>query len=87
MGNIKFTAFYLDHRHAQGNITNKYFDLSIFFLIGGHLWKGSIPSADSILFLVDADDPIRFAKANAKLDVRISYFFFFVFYLKNYFFY
>ncbi|CAF3303212.1 unnamed protein product [Rotaria sp. Silwood2] len=42
------------HHHAQG----------------GHLWKDYISSADSIVFLVDAADPIRFTKAKAELDVR-----------------
>ncbi|CAF3570362.1 unnamed protein product [Rotaria socialis] len=33
-----------------------------------HLWKHYIPSVDSIIFLVDAIDPIRFAKATAELE-------------------
>jgi hypothetical protein len=36
MGNIKFTAFDLGGDHAQGNMTNEYFNLSI-FLIAGHV--------------------------------------------------
>ncbi|CAF4566046.1 unnamed protein product, partial [Rotaria sp. Silwood2] len=34
----------------------------------GHLWKDYISSADSIVFLVDAADPIRFTKAKAELN-------------------
>ena len=65
--------FNLADCHAQGKITSKSFDSSSFFLIGGHLWKDYIPNADSIVFLADAADPIRFARAKVELDVCISF--------------
>lgn len=74
MENMKFTAFNLADRNAQDNIINKYFDLSIFFLIGVHSWKNFIPHPDSIIFLIDVGDQYCFAEAKAKLHVRISFF-------------
>ncbi|CAF4494794.1 unnamed protein product, partial [Rotaria magnacalcarata] len=49
---MKFTTFNLAQRHAQSD----------------HLWKDYISSADAIVFLVDAADSIRFARAKAELD-------------------
>ncbi|CAF2667867.1 unnamed protein product [Rotaria sp. Silwood2] len=72
MGNIKFTAFDLSGGLAQGNMAIEYFDLSIFFLIGGRVWKDYFPAVDSIVFLVDATDRRRFAKAKAELDSLLT---------------
>ncbi|CAF4640040.1 unnamed protein product, partial [Rotaria magnacalcarata] len=47
MGNIKFTTFDLGGGHAQGNMAIDYFDLSIFFLIAGSVWKDYFPAVDS----------------------------------------
>ncbi|CAM4759641.1 unnamed protein product [Rotaria magnacalcarata] len=72
MGNIKFTTFDLGGGHAQGNMAIDYFDLSIFFLIAGSVWKDYFPAVDSIVFLVDATDRRSFAKAKAELDSLLT---------------
>ncbi|CAF3389996.1 unnamed protein product [Rotaria sp. Silwood2] len=72
MGNIKFIAFDLSGGLAQGNMAIEYFDLSIFFLIGGRVWKDYFPAVDSIVFLVDVTDRRRFAKAKAELDSLLT---------------
>jgi hypothetical protein len=80
MGNIKFTTFDLGDGRAQSNMTIEYFNLSIFSDSWSCLER-SFPTADAIVFLVDATDSRRFAKEKAELDVRIL--FVVLFYLKN----
>ncbi|CAF4676176.1 unnamed protein product, partial [Rotaria sp. Silwood2] len=70
--NIKFLAFDLSGRHAQGNKAIEYFYLSIFFLIAGREWKNHLPAVDSIVFLINATDQNRFALAKAELDSLLS---------------
>ncbi|CAF3332325.1 unnamed protein product [Rotaria socialis] len=53
-------------RTLQDNSSDEY--TSSLSSRSSHLWKHYIPSVDSIIFLVDAIDPIRFAKATAELE-------------------